>query len=134
MMRCLIVDDEELGRELLKCFLSEYAETIDLACDGAEAVALFEQALKNQNPYKFVCLDILMPVMDGQAALRQMRKLEHEAGVAEGQEAIIVMATAVNTLSDIQEALWRGDCNNYLVKPVLKEDLVSLLKKYRLTG
>ena len=131
-MKCLIVDDEDLGRELIKCFILEYAEVADSAKDGAEALELFEQALKSGRPYDFVCLDILMPVMDGQEALKQMRRLESAAKVEDGKESVIIMTTALNSLEDIQEALWRGDCNNYLVKPVSKADLVSLLKKYKL--
>ena len=131
-MKCLIVDDEELGRELIRCFLAEYADVIDMAADGAEAVGLFENALMAKAPYDFICLDILMPVMDGQEALKKMRRMEMEAGLTGGREAVIVMTTALNSLQDIQEALWRGDCNNYLVKLVLKDDLVSLLRKYHL--
>lgn len=131
-MKSLIVDDDIFGRELLACFLQDYAEVIDKAGDGAEAVRLFAGALATGKPYNLVCLDILMPVMNGQEALRQMRGLEIEHGVKEGNESVIVMTTALNALEDIQQAIWQGDCNNYLVKPISKGDLVALLKKYKL--
>jgi len=131
-MKCLIVDDDIFGRELLTCFLQEYAETIDKAEDGAEAVKLFAKALNEGKPYNFVCLDILMPVMNGQEALKQMRGLESESGIKDGSESVIVMTTALNALEDIQEAIWQGDCNNYLVKPISKADLTVLLRKYKL--
>jgi two-component system, chemotaxis family, chemotaxis protein CheY len=131
-MKSLVVDDDIFGRELIACFLQEHASVIDKAENGAEAVKLFEVALKEAAPYDFVCLDILMPVMNGQEALKQMRNLEIEHNVKEGRESVIVMTTALNSLEDIQEAIWQGDCNNYLVKPIAKGDLVALLNKYKL--
>lgn len=131
-MKCLIVDDDIFGRELLNCFFMDFAGTVDKAENGAEAVKLFEDALKSGSPYDVVCLDILMPIMNGQEALKMMRALEKDAGVKEGAESVIFMTTALNSLEDIQEAIWQGDCNNYLVKPIAKADLVALLKKYNL--
>lgn len=131
-MKCLIVDDVILGRELLSSFLEEYAETIDMAENGEEAVKLFTQALNEGKPYNFICLDILMPVMNGQEALKTMRALENEFGVKEGKESVIIMTTSLDSLEDIQKAIWQGDCNNYLVKPVSKADLIALLNKYKL--
>jgi two-component system chemotaxis response regulator CheY len=131
-MKCLIVDDDIFGRELLNCFFMDYAETIDKAENGAEAIRLFADALKTGTPYEVVCLDILMPVMNGQEALKMMRAMEKEYGVREGLESVIIMTTALSALEDIQEAIWQGDCNNYLVKPIAKADLVALLNKYNL--
>src|SRR5690242_17212320 len=131
-MRCLVVDDDTFGREMLTCFLEEHAEVVDTAQDGAEAVRLFNQALQNARPYHFICLDILMPVMNGQEALKQMRALERDAFVGNNQEAIIIMTTALSSLEEIQKAIWQGDCNNYLVKPISQADLMALLKKYNL--
>jgi len=131
-MRCLVVDDDSFGRELLTCFLTEYAEVVDTAKDGAEAVRLFNRALQDGHPYHFICLDILMPVMNGQEALKQMRELEKDVGVGNHQGAIIIMTTALSSLKEIQKAIWQGDCNNYLVKPISQVDLLALLHKYNL--
>jgi len=131
-MRCLVVDDESFGREMLSCYLAEYAEVVDTAQDGAEAVKLFNQALQDGKPYHFICLDILMPVMNGQEALKQMRDLESDLGIGKNREAIIIMTTALSSLEEIKKAIWQGDCNNYLVKPISQSDLVALLNKYNL--
>jgi two-component system chemotaxis response regulator CheY len=72
-----------------------------------------------------------MPNMDGQQALKEMRRIEHEASVHENK-AIIIMTTASSETSDIEEAFWEGDSTDYMVKPVAPEDLVAMLKKYRL--
>jgi two-component system chemotaxis response regulator CheY len=42
------------------------------------------------------------------------------------------MTTALSSVEEIQKAIWQGDCNNYLVKPISQADLVTLLNKYKL--
>jgi two-component system chemotaxis response regulator CheY len=131
-MRCLIVEDEDFGREMLKCLLADYSKSIDTARNGADALQRFELALRDKNPYHFICLDIMMPVMDGQEALKRMRHLEKEASIPHDQAAIIVMTTALDSLQEIEKAIWEGDCNDYLVKPVSQADLIALMRKYKL--
>src|SRR6185369_6329920 len=91
IMKCLIVDDDSFGREMLTCILSDYAEIIDTAEDGAEAVERFSRSLQDRRPYDLVCLDIQMPVLNGQEALKQMRRLEDESERANSGTAVIVM-------------------------------------------
>ena len=129
-MRCLIVEDVEFEREMMEFFLEEYAET-DSACNGEEAVELFSRALTEGRPYQLVCLDILMPKMNGQEALKRIRRIE-AAGDGAGQKAVIIMTTAMNSREDIEEALWEGDCTDYLVKPIILDDLVALMRRYNL--
>jgi two-component system chemotaxis response regulator CheY len=131
-MKCLIVEDEGSGRELLKYLLSGYFDITDTAKDGAEGVQLFEQALQEGDPYSLVCLDILMPLMNGQEALKRMRRLESDSGIPLTDAAIIIMTTAVDSLQEIQEAIWQGNCNDYLLKPISHSDLSALLGKYNL--
>jgi len=131
-MRCLVVEDDDFGREMLASILSDYADTIDTAKDGAEAVQQFVQALHDGCPYQLICLDIMMPVMDGQEALKRMRHLEKEAGISGSQAAVIIMTTALDSLEDIQNAIWQGECNDYMVKPISQADLLALLNKYKL--
>ncbi len=128
-MRCLIVEDCDFVREMMELFLTEYADT-DCACDGLEAVEMFSKALAEERPYQMVCLDILMPRMNGQEALKMMRQAETEKKVA--QKAIIIMTTAMNSREDMEEAIWEGDCTDYLVKPVILADLVALMQKHNL--
>ncbi len=58
--RVLIVDDDALTRELLLSVLQGHALTVDVACDGREALALIKE-----HPYAVILLDLLMPVLDG---------------------------------------------------------------------
>lgn len=130
-MRCLIVEDVDFEREMMEFFLADYADT-ESARNGEEAVALFCRALTEGRPYELVCLDILMPAMNGQEALKKMRQAEAEAGGAAGRKAVIIMTTAMNSREDMEEALWQGDCTDYLVKPIILADLVALMRKYHL--
>jgi len=130
-MRCLIVEDNELAREGLKFFLADHAE-IETAVNGREAVEQFKRALAGEVPFDLVLLDIIMPVMDGQQALKLIRSAEKERGVPPGGKAVIIMTTALNSPENMEEALWDGDCDDYLVKPVVRADLMAMLRRYKL--
>jgi len=131
-MRCLIVEDENFGREMIKHLLAEYSDDVDTATNGAEAVQMFTQALNEGRPYRLICLDIVMPVMDGQEALKRMRQFEKESGIPDSQAAVIIMTTALDSLQEIKEAIWQGECNDYLVKPIEPANLLNLMHKYKL--
>jgi len=128
----LVVEDDDFGREMIACILSEYAECVDTTRDGAEGLQQFARALREGRPYHLICLDIMMPVMDGQEALRRMRHTEKESGVPTSQAAVIIMTTALDSLEEIQNAIWDGECNDYMVKPISQADLLALLNKYKL--
>ncbi|OGU13066.1 MAG: hypothetical protein A2076_07240 [Geobacteraceae bacterium GWC2_53_11] len=128
-MRCLIVEDVDFEREMMEFFLADYAVT-ETACNGEDAVELFTRAVAEGRPYQLVCLDILMPKMSGQAALKKMRQAEAAGDPA--HKAVIIMTTAMNSREDMEEALWQGDCTDYLVKPIILADLVALMRKYKL--
>lgn len=130
-MRCLIVDDNDFLREGLKIFLADHAEIVT-ACNGREAVEQFSRALAAQHPFDLVLLDIIMPEIDGQQALKLIRQAEKENNSAQERKAVIIMTTALNSLENMQEALWDGDCNDYLVKPVARGDLFTMLRRYQL--
>lgn len=132
-MRCLIVEDVDFEREMMEFFLADHAET-DSAKNGEEAVELFTRALTEGRPYQLVCLDILMPAMNGQVALKKMRQAEAAAGAAAAHKSVIIMTTAMNSREDMEEALWQGDCTDYLVKPIILADLVALMRKYKLVS
>lgn len=131
MLRCLIVDDDELGRELLATQLEPYA-TSDLACDGYDAVAKFTTALLEGNPYQAIFLDIVMPGMDGYGAARAIRSLEQERGVSVERGVNIVVLSSLNTPQDIIQAYVSAQSAAHLVKPVKLEKLLKTLRKLEL--
>ena len=70
-MRLLIVDDEELIRNLIKDYCTMEGYTCDLASSGLEAVDLCEK-----NDYDLIIMDIMMPKMDGYTACREIKKIK----------------------------------------------------------
>src|SRR5690349_8182842 len=104
-MRCLIVEDNEMAREGLRYFLADHAE-IEVAVNGREAVGKFQEALSQQRPYDLVLLDIIMPEMDGQEALKLIRLAEQNDPAPERKKAVIIMTTALNAPENMEEALW----------------------------
>ena len=127
MMHVLIVEDDFVSRKLLHQMLSPYGEC-DIAVDGIEGVEAFKMALADGNPYDLVCLDIMMPRMDGQAALGQIRQLEAQKGVLEMNAARVIMTTAVDDKKQVTQAFYRGGAASYFVKPIDQDKLVAELR------
>ncbi|BCS52345.1 hypothetical protein GSbR_15960 [Geobacter sp. SVR] len=71
-----------------------------------------------------------MPEMDGQEALKRIRALEREAGIAGNGKATIIMASSLHSTEDMVQALIEGDCSDYLVKPFGDDELRGMLIRY----
>ena len=76
-MRILIAEDDFASRKAILKFLSAYGEC-DVTVDGMEAIDAFMMAIEEDDPYDLVCLDVMMPVMDGYQALKNIRDIERE--------------------------------------------------------
>ena len=72
-MRFLVVDDDFETRHLMQKLLRPFGD-VDVATDGEEGVEAFSRALKAGEPFALVTMDILMPNIDGQQALREIRQ------------------------------------------------------------
>ena len=120
-MKCLIVEDNFTARKLLTMYLSSCADC-DIAVDGNEAVVAFSQAMDEKEPYDLICLDIMMPNMDGRQALKVIRQIESEHGIGGLDCVKVIMTTA---LGDPQNVIgsFREGCEAYIVKPVKKDKL-----------
>ncbi|MEO5331533.1 MAG: response regulator [Magnetococcus sp. YQC-5] len=132
-MNALIVDDIPENRNLLADILKPFAQC-DVAANGLEAVEIFEAELVDGSPYDLVLLDIMMPVMDGQEALKKMRALEQEHHVPEENQTAIIMITAVDAMSEITEAFEKGGCTDYLHKPITRGKLLVKLGEHGLVA
>ncbi len=126
-MRVLIVEDDFVSRKILQGFLSAYGEC-DIAADGREAVEAFKMALNDGVPYDLICMDIMMPRMNGQEALLQIRQLEGEAGIKEMDAVKVIMTTAVDDKKHVTEAFYKGGAASYFVKPINREKLIGELR------
>jgi two-component system, chemotaxis family, chemotaxis protein CheY len=126
-MRILIVEDDFTSRRLLQAYLSPFGQC-DIAVHGKEAVKAFKQAWLEKSPYDLICLDIMMPEMDGQDALKQIRAFEKERGIIGNDEVKVIMTTALDAPRDVFEAYYRGGCTSYLVKPIDRKALIREMK------
>lgn len=129
-MKILIAEDDYIGAKVISKILEPYGKC-DVASNGEEAVALFESAIRENSGYALICLDIMMPGMDGQAALKKIREIEERNGIHGNDQARIIMTTALADKENILEA-FRSQCEAYVTKPISREKLVDKLKKLEL--
>jgi len=129
-MKILIVEDDFISRQVLMEHLS-FLGRCDVAVDGEEAVQAVQLAIKNEAPYELICLDIMMPKMDGHAALKAIRESEDQAGIMLGDGAKVIMTTALKDSGNIMKA-FKENCEAYLSKPISRKKLLEQLAKFRL--
>lgn len=129
-MRTLIVDDSFLTREIVKDSLSPFGDCT-IAVNGEEAIQAFEKALEEDKRYDLICLDIRMPVMNGDQALVRIREIEKDAGISFAEEVKVIMTTACDDPKTVVDSYYKGGATSYLVKPF---DEGTLLKEVRKLG
>lgn len=129
-MKTLIVEDDFTSRLLLQELLKPYGLT-HIAVNGLEAVSAARAALEAGEPYDLICLDIMMPELDGHQALKRIRSDEESLGVRSSSAARIVMTTSLGDYKNVMKA-YGSLCDGYLVKPVDRQRLVEELKKMKL--
>lgn len=129
-MKTLIVDDDFTSRLLLQELLKGFGPVHSVA-SGKEAIEAVRLALSSKDPYDLICLDIMMPEMDGQKVLRYIRDLEEKTGILPSASVRIIMTTALDDLKSVSEAFF-GLCDGYLTKPIEKNRLVKELRELNL--
>ena len=117
--RVLIVDDEPVNRQVLINYLSLQNYRLIEAANGPEALAI----LKDREDIDLVLLDIMMPKMSGFQVCREIRK---QAGF---QELPVIFLTAKNQIGDLVTGFECG-ANDYLTKPINREELLSRVKTH----
>ena len=120
--RLLLVEDNELNREIAMEILGEYGFILDAAENGAVAV----EKVANSAPgtYDLILMDIQMPVMDGYEATRRIRALENRE-LAE----IPILAMTANAFDEDRRAAEENDMDGFLAKPIQMEKVIHLLKQ-----
>ena len=126
-MKILLAEDDFATRKFMLNFLSKYGEC-DVTVDGMEAVDAFMMALEDEEPYDLVCLDIMMPDMDGYQSLVGIRNLEKERNIPEDKAVKVIMTTALNQEKNVKMAFELG-CTIYSGKPIDKDRFEQALKK-----
>ena len=108
-------------------FLSKFGEC-DVTVDGMEAVDAYLMALEADVPYDLVCLDIMMPNLDGNQALKAIRDIEEDRKLPEEERAKIIMTTALNEGANVNKAFDLG-CVAYAGKPIEQSKFENVLRK-----
>jgi two-component system, chemotaxis family, chemotaxis protein CheY len=129
-MKILITEDDFTSRLLLQEILKYYG-TSHVAVNGKEAVEAVRIAIETGEPYNLICLDIMMPEMDGQEALSIIRQMEASANITDTNRAKIIMTTTLTDKENVINAA-KNQCDIFLAKPVQKARLLEELRKMRL--
>lgn len=127
-MRFLIVEDDFASRRLMQAIVKEYG-TVDVVVDGEEAVEAFRLAWEENDPYAVVFMDIMMPQLDGQEALKQIRGVEKQIGVKPVDEVKVIMVTALEDPKNVVTAYGEGGATSYIVKPVDRRKIRAELER-----
>ena len=117
----LLVEDNELNREIAEELLKQYGFLVDIAENGAEAV----KKVKNSAPgtYDLVLMDIQMPVMNGYEATEQIRALEDPA-LAKTR----ILAMTANAFDEDRKQALKCGMDGFLSKPIVMEELIRTLQ------
>lgn len=131
-MRILIAEDDRISRTFMKEFMKEYGQC-DVAVDGMEALDLFMDAVKKEDPYRLICLDIMMPKVDGLKVLRVIRAMEKQHDVPQDKRARILMTTALADLDYVDQAFKLG-ADGYAAKPIDTDKITEVIRNMGLIG
>lgn len=129
-MKSLVVDDVEVNCRTLKAVLAPYGDC-DTTNDARTTAHLFQEAWEADNPYDLICLDILMPDIDGLKLLQVLRQVEEKMGVGEDRRARILMVTG-SDVAEIHDKARALGCDAVIVKPIYRDEVIQLVKDWQL--
>lgn len=119
--RVLLVDDNPINQLVAREMLLSLGVSVDTADHGVDALARLEGA-----HYALVFMDVMMPVLDGLAATRQWREREQTLG----RRRLPVIALTANAMSGDRERCLEAGMDDYLSKPVRREQLAGVLARW----
>ncbi|MBF0126836.1 MAG: response regulator [Magnetococcales bacterium] len=128
-MKILIADDELANRMVMREFLGAWGQC-DLVENGEEAVEAFELSASEGQPYDLICMDLFMPIMNGDEALQAIRILEKELGVPPQFETFVCMITGMEQSETATNLYYQGGSTATLVKPINREQLYVKLEEH----
>ena len=118
--RILLVEDNELNREIATAILEETGMTIDCADDGDVAVATIEAAPADK--YDLILMDVQMPKMDGYTATREIRTLSDNK-----KANIPIVAMTANAFEEDKQRAYKAGMNGHIIKPVSLAAIAKVL-------
>jgi two-component system chemotaxis response regulator CheY len=124
-MRCLVVDDEPTARLHLRMLLADLGE-VDEVENAAVAIEQVRDAVRANQPYDLVCLDLSMPGPDGLETVAMIREVDQY--MRKGTRTGVVIVTASTDMQDVLTA-FREQADAYLTKPVSVPKLEEALRQ-----
>ena len=119
-MKLLLVEDNELNREIAVFMLEEAGASVDIATNGEEAVKTFADSAVNS--YDMILMDVRMPLMNGYEATKAIRSMDRPDAAS-----VMIIAMSANAFSeDIEESRMAG-MNMHLAKPLNSQKLISAI-------
>lgn len=126
-MKILVVEDDLASRKFLAKFMSQYGD-VDMVIDGLEALDAYLISVKDGQMYDLICLDIMMPKVDGVKVLRAIRDYETSRGVLPEKRVKVIMTTALQETDMVQQSFEIG-CEAYAAKPINIEKLKQVMEQ-----
>lgn len=126
-MKILIAEDDAISRKFISKYLSVYGDC-DLTVDGNEVLEAFVMGLDEGEPYDLICLDVILPNIDGIKALRTIRQLEEIRGIKEAKRAKIIVNTSMED-TQYNMSLFETGREVYLNKPIVRNNMKEAMKK-----
>ncbi len=119
----LIVEDNEINMEIASIIIQDSGAAVHTAHNGQEALELIEKS--EEGYYDFIFMDVQMPIMDGYEATRRIRELARK-----DLAAIPIAAMSANAFESDIKASKEAGMNDHISKPIFKNDVYSVLRKY----
>ena len=120
--KILLVEDNEMNREIACEILEEYGFVLDTAEDGTVAVEIMEKAEPDQ--YDLILMDIQMPLMDGYEATRRIRAMSDPAIAG-----IPIIAMTANAFEEDRQLAFEAGMNEHVTKPIDVPKLIATLSE-----
>ena len=121
--RILLVEDNELNREIAEAILKETGFSVEAAPDGTDAVAMVRQA--GEYYYDAILMDVQMPIMDGYEVTRTIRAMPRK-----DVKTMPIIAMTANAMEEDRENALKCGMNAHIAKPLDIELFLSVLGKY----
>ena len=125
-MRALIAEDDAASGKFLKKLLEHHGDVV-LCTNGLDAVNAFVEGIQNGQKFDLVCLDIMMPKIDGYKALQAIRDAERKLGTPRISRVKVVMVSALDEEFDASYAV--DDYDDYLCKPIDVMKFENIIRK-----
>lgn len=129
-MKILIAEDDFASRKFLFKLLSQYGEC-DMTVDGIETVEAFVIAHDIGKPYDLICLDIMMPKIDGLKALQTIRDFEKRKSIVGSEKCKVIITSALSETEVVFDS-FSTENEVYATKPIDAERIKDALEKLEL--